>query len=113
MSLTIKYLMNNQTAYNEYFEWKKHFKVFDKIDSSLKNSMCQLCAALNVENPKKKIHHDINHWWRDLGHYKIKGIDPTCNHILFTSDKMLEKVNKEIFIFPELLLKPHFKGESN
>ena len=65
--------MNNQTAYNEYFEWKKHFKVVDKIDSSLKNSMCQLCAALNAENPKKKIYHDINHWWRDLGQCKVKG----------------------------------------
>ena len=73
MSLTIKYLMNNETTYNEYFEWKKHFKVFDKIDSSLKNSMCQLCVALNAENPQKKIYHDINHWWRDLGHCKVKG----------------------------------------
>ena len=65
--------MNNQTAYNEYFEWKKLFKVVDKIDSSLKNSMCQLCAVLNSENPKKKIYHDINHWWRDLGHCEVKG----------------------------------------
>ena len=74
MNLIIKSLMNNQTAYNEYFKWKKHFKVVDKIDSSLKNSMCQLCAVLNAENPKKKIYHDINHWWRDLGHCEVKGI---------------------------------------
>ena len=73
MNFMIQYLMNNETAYNEYFEWKKHFKVVDKIDSSLKNSMCQLCAALNAENPKKKIYADINHWWRDLGHCEVKG----------------------------------------
>ena len=54
--------MNNKSAYKEYFEWKKHFKVVGKIDSSLKNSMCQLCASLNAENPKKKIYDDINHW---------------------------------------------------
>ena len=73
MNLIIKYLMNNETAYNEYFKWKKHFIVVDKIDTSLKNSMCQLCAALNAENPKKKIYADINHWWRDLGHCEVKG----------------------------------------
>ena len=58
---------------DEYFHWKKHFKVVDKIDNSLKNSMCQLCAALNAENPRKKIYDDIDHWWRDLGHCKVKG----------------------------------------
>ena len=44
------------------------------MEHSLKKNICELCAVLNVETPERKIYDDINHWWRELGQCKVKGL---------------------------------------
>ena len=74
----LKYLLSNTTAYEEYFEWKKYFKVYGTLDFYMGRAMCQLCEVLNDESQsqKTKVYSDINHWWRDEAKCKIKGSFP-------------------------------------
>ena len=38
----LQYLVKNQTAYEDYFQWKKYFKVYGTM-SDQNRAMCQVC----------------------------------------------------------------------
>ena len=64
------HLSKNPHLYNDYFVWKKYFKVRRNDDEGLAmNHLCNLCAALHDENkPKSDIknensYKDIDNWW--------------------------------------------------
>jgi alpha-1,3-fucosyltransferase len=68
------YLDKNETAYAEYFEWKKYFKV--NWDHRV---FCQLCEALNDVTKPSKTYPDIKSWWVNESHCIPKGSFPWSN----------------------------------
>ena len=54
----LQYLDRNITAYAEYFEWKRYFKVnwWSKI-------FCQLCKSLNDATMPPKTYPNLAEWW--------------------------------------------------
>jgi alpha-1,3-fucosyltransferase len=68
----LNYLISNQTAYNEYFQWTSPFNVYKNTDENFSRAMCQACAALNENPPKPKVYKDIKKWWRDEGNCNSK-----------------------------------------
>ena len=65
------YLDGNITAYAEYFEWKKYFKVTQNTPV-----FCQLCKALNDERMPAKTYPDLEKWWVKDSHCVKKGNFP-------------------------------------
>ena len=59
----LKYLDKNDTAYNEFFWYKKHYKIFKPLQS------CQLCRKLHEENQKPKVTDLFSYWNRDTNCY--------------------------------------------
>uniref|UniRef100_A0A7I4Z1Y4 Fucosyltransferase n=1 Tax=Haemonchus contortus TaxID=6289 RepID=A0A7I4Z1Y4_HAECO len=57
LSRYLQYLDRNQTAYNEYFVWKKYGRVADS------DYYCRLCAF--VQSPPQKIYSSVDRWWQD------------------------------------------------
>ena len=67
----LQYLDKNETAYAEYFEWKKYFKV------TLKNSIfCQLCKFLNDDKMPAKTYPSISKWWYVESNCTLRGNFP-------------------------------------
>ena len=60
----LKYLDKNDTAYNQYFQWKTKYKVV-----KYQFWLCQLCKALHDPTKPAKIYHKISEFW---------GIQETC-----------------------------------
>ena len=58
----LKYLDKNDTAYNQYFQWKTKYKVV-KYEFWL----CQLCKALHDPTKPAKIYHKISEFWGRYG----------------------------------------------
>ncbi|CEF60404.1 Glycoprotein 3-alpha-L-fucosyltransferase A [Strongyloides ratti] len=56
LSLYLKFLDDNPSEYLKYFEWINDGKFIDT------QFWCRLCIF--AQNPKKKIYHDINKWWK-------------------------------------------------
>jgi len=93
-----KYLMlldKNDTLYNEYFWWRKHYRVRNgqfHEGMHLKN-YCSLCAALHnptlhaneKPNYQQRI---IQNWWHNEGNCKQSGLDG-----LFTINYTVSKLN--------------------
>ena len=63
----LKYLISNQTAYNEYFKWTSYFDVYRDSEENHARAMCQVCEALNQKPVKPKVYHNMKNWWRDKG----------------------------------------------
>lgn len=55
-------LDQNDTLYNEYFWWKKHYTIHDSRPEE-KLAMCHLCAMLHQNNLPAKIYDDMTEWW--------------------------------------------------
>ena len=56
----LQYLDKNNTAYNEYFKWRKKYKVIGWTD----RSFCQICGAFDPDNPPKmKVYDDLTTYW--------------------------------------------------
>ncbi len=63
-------LSKNDTLYNEYFWWKPHFRIRNRllIDGLHFRTFCSLCAALH--NPSKHankqtpFYRDFYEWWK-------------------------------------------------
>ena len=56
----LHYLMNNRTAFSQYFDWRKRYRV-DRSDM-----WCSLCRYLNEPHPAQ-YYDDISSWWTDGG----------------------------------------------
>ena len=54
------YLNANNTAYNEYFWWKKEFKVLSNVWDSWP---CRLCHALNNSSLPAKVYNNMDDFW--------------------------------------------------
>ena len=52
------YLDKNDTAYNEYFRWRRHFKPVHP-----ESWTCQMCAALNNDSLPSKVYNNIGEYW--------------------------------------------------
>nr|XP_053630708.1 alpha-(1,3)-fucosyltransferase C-like [Cherax quadricarinatus] len=61
----LKYLNNNDTAYNEYFKWKDHYSVDDGWSSTAQN-FCELCKKLHNDTVPKT-YQDIRKWFMSQG----------------------------------------------
>ncbi|XP_074635767.1 3-galactosyl-N-acetylglucosaminide 4-alpha-L-fucosyltransferase FUT3-like [Acropora palmata] len=53
------YLNANDTAYNEYFSWKKKFK----LTSTLSSWPCMVCEALNDDSLPAKVYDNLGDLW--------------------------------------------------
>ena len=53
------YLNTNDTAYNEYFSWKKKFK----LTSLLSSWPCMVCEALNDDSLPPKVYDNLGDFW--------------------------------------------------
>lgn len=81
------YLINlneNHHLYNEYFEWKKYFKVRRNDQGKLAmNHLCNLCATLHekthskgMNNHRNDSYQDISDWWiRKAGCTKVENFN--------------------------------------
>ena len=70
----LKYLDKNDTAYNQYFQWKTKYKIV-----KYQFWLCQLCKALHDPTKPRKIYHKISEFLGSkesckLGKEHIKGI---------------------------------------
>ncbi|KAL9982709.1 hypothetical protein ACROYT_G004786 [Oculina patagonica] len=54
----LKYLDNNDTAYNQYFAWKTKYKVV-----KYQFWLCQLCKALHDPTRPAKTYHKMSEYW--------------------------------------------------
>ena len=52
------YLDRNSTAYNEYFSWRHHYEIANKVDS-----LCEVCKAAHDLTNKSKVYDDIDLFW--------------------------------------------------
>ncbi|XP_063887950.1 alpha-(1,3)-fucosyltransferase C-like [Scylla paramamosain] len=61
----LKYLDSNDTAYNEYFRWKKHYQVVDGWKSGAR-SFCDLCKKLHKDQTPK-VYSNMRDWFVEQG----------------------------------------------
>ncbi|XP_054716250.1 glycoprotein 3-alpha-L-fucosyltransferase A-like [Uloborus diversus] len=61
----LNFLLNNDTAYNSYFDWKKDFKVLNEHGYFGAPSLhvCHICEALNRKSNLPKIYNNLNSFW--------------------------------------------------
>ncbi|KAK2169639.1 hypothetical protein LSH36_8g07015 [Paralvinella palmiformis] len=59
----LKYLSDNVTAYDEYFEWKRHYKIQHFRHRIFGQSFCKLCEDLNNPDFRYRNYSDIATWW--------------------------------------------------
>ena len=52
------YLDRNSTAYNEYFNWRSHYEIVNKVDS-----LCEVCKAAHHMAKESKVYENIDHFW--------------------------------------------------
>ena len=74
------YLDKNETAYNEYFGWKRGYKKSGFM------SMCQVCEKINQNNESVKIYHSITDFWSketncDVFSEKVKDLQKQIKEI--------------------------------
>lgn len=74
----LQYLDRNDTAYNEYFNWKTKYKVDYPMSVVW---TCNLCAALNNASIPSKIYHHLDSFW---------GTRTTCGRNLDKINAMLK-----------------------
>ena len=85
-------LDRNDTLYNEYFWWKRHFRVRNAnlYDGLHYRTFCSLCAALHDASVKdsmrshNKVYDDIEEWWKDMADCKSVGVKNDKNATMYT-----------------------------
>jgi len=78
LSEYLQYLVKNHTAYEDYFQWKKYFKVH-ATKSDQNRAMCQLCEALNEDISQTKMYPRMEKWWKKGSKCKKQGSFPWSN----------------------------------
>ena len=73
----LKYLDKNDTAYNQYFEWKTKFKVV-----KYQFWLCQLCKALHDLTRPAKTYHKMSEYW---------GVKDSC---AIDKERVLDIINR-------------------
>lgn len=73
----LKYLDKNDTAYNQYFEWKTKYKIV-----KYQFWLCQLCKALHDPTRPAKTYHRMSEFW---------GIKGSCG---IDKDHILDIINR-------------------
>ncbi|KAK8738856.1 hypothetical protein OTU49_003707 [Cherax quadricarinatus] len=63
------YLHANDTAYNQYFEWKQYYQVVTRWASRMR-TWCRLCEKLHTQ-PTSKIYPDMHDWFYTKGQCKV------------------------------------------
>ncbi|XP_067032684.1 3-galactosyl-N-acetylglucosaminide 4-alpha-L-fucosyltransferase FUT3-like [Acropora muricata] len=74
------YLNANDTAYNEYFRWKKEFKVVSSLDSW----PCMVCKALNNHSIPAKVYDNLGEFW---------GVAKNCGRNVDTIRRLIADAN--------------------
>lgn len=82
------YLDGNQTAYNEYFKWKKYVKF--NSDYPRTAFLCEMCIQLHLEDYLGKIEHK-----KLLSISERFEMHRNCNYTLFDLEKHYFKVSNE------------------
>jgi alpha-1,3-fucosyltransferase len=58
----LKKLSNNRRLYSHYFEWRRHFRMQEKMPI---DSWCNLCQMLHDQSLPSKSYANITKWWFD------------------------------------------------
>ena len=69
-------LDGNDTLYNEYFWWKKHYIIRESHDNT-KGGMCRLCEILQNSTVRSKVYLNMTEWW---------DTQSKCQTLRFTDD---------------------------
>ena len=91
------YLNSNDTAYNEYFMWKRKFKPAPLIPGW----PCSLCAALNNDSSPAKVYDNLGDFW---------GVAKTCGGNEDKVRKLIARANRPedpAIVISTLLLLTH------
>ena len=67
----LKYLDKNETAYAEYFEWKRYFTV----STNFADVFCELCQSLHKDTTTK-VYQNLTKWWQTDAKCQNKGSFP-------------------------------------
>lgn len=63
----LKMVAENDTLYNQYFEWRRNYEV---SEGTRYNRWCRLCEKLNDPLEKPKTYGDLEKWWITDSHCK-------------------------------------------
>ena len=84
----LKYLDGNQTAYEEYFEWRKHYAPKPPCSAAQRTgdecrltNWCRLCQMLNDPSLPRKNYQDIECWYTGGGECGQRGPIRTANSL--------------------------------
>jgi alpha-1,3-fucosyltransferase len=58
----LKLLDSNQTLYEQYFEWKKHYVVHRGLRKMTKDAFCHLCEKLHNDG-ERKVYNNLQETW--------------------------------------------------
>ena len=61
----LRYLVENSTAYDAYFQWNDHYELLVPDDNAY---LCQLCVKLNNPNEPTKVYRSMKQWLYDDAH---------------------------------------------
>ena len=76
----LMYLNSNDTAYNEYFMWRRKFK----RNPLITGWPCRLCAALNNDSLPAKVYDNLGEYW---------GVEKTCGRNEDKVRKLIAEAN--------------------
>lgn len=78
----LNYIDKNATAYNEYFQWKKHVNFIDKmVDWGM---ICDMCIELHLEKfigIKQQVITDFNSYWNKSKQCKVPNDVPALRNL--------------------------------
>lgn len=83
-------LDQNDTLYNQYFDWKSHYEVY--LDVEFKRGMCNLCSALHqaAHFERPQVYENLNDWWSKRSR---------CKTVQFKAPKKLSNESNDDFVF--------------
>lgn len=82
----LELLDKNDTMYNEYFKWKKHYVIRNLKGPFVHRGLCRLCSILHEPLEPATIYYNLTKWWHSDSQCKILEFlpeveDPTRSHV--------------------------------